>query len=208
MPYKFNPITGKMDYYEPAPADAGGAINPFAFRRTGRYYTSYNAFTFKAVTMSKNNLYAMPFIVATSQDFDRIGIYESTGVANGKARLGIYSDDGDVYPSSLQLQSAELDCSTSGLKEDIISISLDAGLYWLVINSTADANISVNGADYNDDYPTQYYYIMGLDSSSIQTQPYLYYMVAHAYGTLPNSFPAGASYINTADVPSIYLRKA
>ncbi len=208
MPYKYNPITGKMDYYEPA-GEGAAAINPYAFRRSGRYYNSFQAYTTKSgITVTRNQIIAMPFFVPTSQSFDRIGVYVNSSAVNGKARVGIYSDDG-VYPSTPVLLSNELDCSSTGFKEDTISVTLNPALYWLVLNTDGDANMQFYGADYNDNYPTPHYrYILGVEAGKFLQGPPLFYRKDLTYGPLPNPFPTGASYVGNADVPHIYLRKA
>jgi len=186
----------------------GGAENPRAHRKVGQVYTTWDYFTYINFYLSSENLYAYPFIVPVSQDFDRIMVYVVTAAVNGVMRLGIYDDDGDLYPNNLIVSSAELDCSTIGYKSGVIAETLTAGLYWLVVNTDGDSNIRIVGMDYNGTTPIGYFAILGRPDNSFFTPAYTHWRLAEAYGALPDPFSGGASMVNNEDLGSIFLRKA
>jgi len=185
----------------------GGAVNPMAFRRTGRCYTTWDYYQSKTFAITRNVLYAYPFIVPVSQSFDRIIVSVSTARVNGVARVGIYSDNG-VYPDALIVDSGELDCSVVGYKSTVIAETLGPGLYWLAINSDGDSNITFHAMDYDNIYTMSYYAILGKDEDNFVAVPYLFWTKAEAYGALPTPFPAAGTMINNADLVTIMLRKA
>ena len=57
-------------------------------------------------------------------------------------------------------------------------------------------------------YPETFFYIFGKDATAIGDNPPIFIRVNQAYGPLPDTFPAGASYINNENFPDIWLRKA
>lgn len=186
----------------------GGAVNPMAFRRIGRCYTTWDYYYNRNTSQVKNTLHAYPFIVPTSQDFDRIIVEVVTAPVNGVCRLGIYDDDGDVYPDNLIVDSGELDTSTIGFKAGVIAETLTPGLYWLVINSNGDTNVYIRGMDWDTSYPQSYFAILGRPDTSFLSPPYLFWRLSEAYAALPNPFTGGATAVNNADLGSIFLRKA
>jgi len=206
MPYKFNPITGKFDYYQTG--GGGDIITPWSFRRSGRYYTYWGDRDLSTMNPSRDYIYAMPFIVPVTQEFDRIAFKLIVAQTNGAARLGIYNDE-DVYPSSLVIQTAEIDCSgTTGQKEETISEELPPGLYWLAINTKGDSNLTVSVLNYHNNYSVLNYMLLGYDWSNFLAGGSTHYKVSYTYGPLPDSFPAGATMLNTENLIAIWLRKA
>ena len=187
----------------------GGAENPMAHRRVGRGYTTWDYYTSTTQQAVRDKLYAYPFIVPVAQSFDRIVVGVSAAQAGGVARVGIYDDDGDVYPDNLIVSSAELDCSVIGYKTTVIAETLDPGLHWLVIisDSTA-ANITFRAMDYNQSSPLSYFAILGKDPTNFVLTPGTHWSLADAYGALPDPFPGGASLINNENMITIMLRVA
>ena len=187
---------------------AGGAENPWAHRRSGRCYTTWDFYTAAIFAITRNWLYAYPFIVPVAQTFDRILVAVSTAQVNGVCRIGIYGDSG-VYPSSLILDSGEIDCSgVPGYKSVVIDEELSAGLYWLVINHDGDANVTFRAMDYNITYPMSWFAILGKADNNWVTPPHTHWKVAEVYGALPNPFTGGAAMQNAENLVAIHLRKA
>jgi len=201
MPYKYNPITGKMDYYEPAGAEGGETVTLEAFRLTGRYYSSvpFNV-SISSYSGYSEKLYALPFLVPVAQSFDRIGINLVSGDAGAVGRLGIYSDS-DVYPSSLvYASSSNLDFSFSGIKEESIDISLEPGLFFFFFLFQSGSTLQFKGASSDG-----FYGILGAQSPGLKS--YINYEVNQAFGSLPDPYPTGALLKNSG-IFLIYLRKA
>lgn len=194
--------------WEPQAGGAGGqAINPMCYRRTQRGYTTWDYYTSTTIALTRDTLEAYPFIVPVSQTFDQMTVAVSTARPNGVARIGVYEDNGAVYPGDRVYGSPELDCTVVGYKNVSFTPSiLSPGLYWLVINSDGDANISFRAMDYNQTTPIQYYSILGKDPANFVTVPQLFWRVAQAYGALPDPFPGGASGINNANMVTIMMR--
>lgn len=185
----------------------GGAENPWAHRRAGRCYTTWDFYYATTFAITRDNLYAYPFIVPVTQSFDRILVAVSTAQVNGVCRIGIYSDSG-VYPDALVLDSGEIDCSGAGYKAVVINEELTAGLYWLVINHDGNANVTFRCMDYNITYPMSWFAILGKSGTNWVTPPHTHWKVSEAYGALPDPFTGGATMINNENLVAIHLRKA
>lgn len=102
-----------------------------SYRRTGNYYTTPVAGTQDNLTTVATKLGASPFVVTRTISIDRIAIEVTTLALATVVRLGIYNDDGSVFPGSLLLDAGTVDTSTAGLKTITISQTLSPGLYWL-----------------------------------------------------------------------------
>ena len=190
----------------PALASNAQAINDglgkLLVRRTGTTADRwYPAGLVAAVAMTTgaptaNILRAMPLIVG-KVTLDRIAINVLTQVA-GNARLGIYSDDGNCYPSSLILDAGAVDTGSTGVKAIEISRALPPGLYWLVLVGSAAPTIRV--LDLTGCMP-----ILG-GGNTLTTTTGVGWTVAFNYAALPATFPGGAAAILAAPVPAIFVR--
>jgi len=148
-----------------------------------------------------NNLYSCFFWKGQKRTFNRIAI-EVTGAITGNARLGVYVDDGNLYPANLVLDAGEIDLSSTGVKELTISSPLvlpENRIHWLAYLASATATIRVFLSSNDAACP-----IMGFSSFTQSTWQTGWYK-SQVYGSLPNPFPAGASNLYTA--PHIILRK-
>jgi len=175
-------------------------IDVLRFQRSQRYFCS-NFFDVAATTatLSANNLYASPIFIPVTTAFDQIAINVTTAVA-GNARLGIYEDNGRVYPGRLVIDAGEVATGTTGVKTISIAPTLKGGkLYWVAIainNGSAIRSLAVGSllASY-----------LGLDST-LGTAFAVGYTISQTYGALPNPFPTGAT-IATAHSSGVFLRK-
>jgi len=181
-------------------AGGGAAENYFKYRKSGRYYTWWDCYGLTTCSLAMDTIYAIPFIVPVAQTFDRIALYVY-GATNRVIRLGIYEESGSVYPGSLVLGTAELDCSSSGVKEETINQNLSAGLYWLAaLNGVATGNVKSLYYNYSVEM------ILGRTACDDATPESCYY-ASQAYGAMPDPFPGGASMWQT-HMPAIMLRVA
>lgn len=188
-----------------AKAAAGGAggAGLEAYRKSGRYYScDIRTYSLTTTWLTYNYIYAIPFIVAAQQAFDRIGINCNSGVSNAVGRLGLYEDDGTPYPGNLIHGTSELDFSASGDKEETISETLDPGLYWLAI-LIGGANPSVRALYY------QYHTFPILGRSSLSDLiPYNSLKGSQTYGSMPDPFPSGIAEQDSQNPPAVMLRVA
>lgn len=141
-----------------------------------------------------NTLRAAPFLVPQNCTLDRIGVRViAAGGAGANIRVGVYSDNGNLYPNALLVDGGELDATGTGILLATVSVNLAPGIYWLVGNS--------------DDNQ--------IDWDCVNTAPMLSlvdsiasggggWTVASAYAALPASFPVGA--VTDYNVPMPYYR--
>jgi hypothetical protein len=142
-------------------------------------------------------LRAFPFIPSKNITLDQIAFNVTTAQA-GNARVGIYNDDGNLYPSSLVIDGGEQATGVVGVKVSVIEVPVLAGkLYWLA--QLASVAVAVRGLQIGSCIP-----ILGLDSL-LGTTPGLGWDVAFNYGALPVDYPAGAVPWITA-APAIFVR--
>ncbi len=183
-----------------------GDLNIQRFKKNGYYFGSFMtavALTTQSVS-SVNSLRAFPFFVPKTMRFDRIAINVTTAAsANGVARIGIYADNGSLYPGALVVDGGEVATDATGVKEKNIDVTLQGGkLYWLCIITGTATGTQVRAIDRGAAYP-----INGLDNT-LGTSCYLGYAVAQAYGALPATFPTESPTDWSLHVPLIALRKA
>lgn len=148
--------------------------------------------------VSINTLRAGPFVVTYPMTIDRIACEVTTGTS-GKIRLGIWSDDGTGYPSTLILDGGEQTITAPGVygTSTSVSVTLQPGLYWVgFLTDTANQFRVGNTANYS---PT-----MGI-SSTFGAFISINWGISLAYGALPNPFTAGAT-VQTSNVPLIGFR--
>ena len=150
---------------------------------TGNYYCSLlsigYAGTSAAITADK--LYAIPFPVPRAMTWDRISIYVFTLDAGKSLRMGIYNDNGSLYPGTLLQDAGEVDVGTTGMKEITIDQSLSKGLYWLAFVS-----------DGTPQFRRSYDFLNLLGSTGPQSTRAMYYR-SFTYAALPDPFGAGAT---------------
>ena len=63
----------------------------------------------------------------------------TTGAASAKARMGLYQCNSDLTPGALIVDGGEVDCSSTGVKEDTISVVMPAGPALIAWNCNSGA---------------------------------------------------------------------
>jgi hypothetical protein len=179
-----------------APPGGGDFFPLTRFLRAGRYYL-FPLGDWTTLTLSANFLHAVPFFTPVARTATRMAIQVTTAVA-GQARLGVYQDDGSVYPGSLIHDAGVVATGTTGFREiTALTISLLANvLYWLVITTNANPGISASSAG-------TLWQILGL-GPALNSPSGNSWRVAFTFGPLPATFPTGAS-ISTTALPRIAL---
>ena len=147
------------------------------------------------ITATNGRLIAYPFIPATSFTSTGLSINILVLVAGGLARVSIY-DDLNGAPNALLVASANLDCSTGGLKTFSNSFNFVAGTtYWLCthFNNATNQATAITSAS-----------MLPVASSPVaSTLGYGYYQTV-AFATTPNPFTGTT--LNTANSPLIFIQ--
>jgi len=205
------PLTGspsgkylKDDDTWATPSGGSASLDVSGYRHYGvtnyeSWYTSPRSGTALAGTaLVAARMYAVPFICPKAITLDQIGIYVST-LSTTTARLGIYTDGGNLYPGSLLLDAGTVDVTATGAKKIAINQALSANtLYWLVIVCAATPAIyciPVAGV----------INVLGT-SNALGTAQNAGLYVAQTYGALPGTFPASPTMITAAPIPAIFVR--
>jgi hypothetical protein len=206
--------TGQLPIHGHKNQNDGGVLDDTAFTnppgRSWEYWKHYgtanfeswyttpirnNAFT--SFTAASGTQYAIPFPILKGQSTDMIGIYISNAAAGG-ARLGIYADNGNLYPGNLVIDAGAVTTASTGVRSESCVQALSEGaLYWLSL--LAGAAYNLNGVASADTLP-----ILGFPNTLNGTQNPMI-NVSQAYGALPATFPAGGS-ILAGVVPLVFVR--
>ena len=145
------------------------------------------------VPPSGNFLFYAPIRIDKAQSFDRIGTEIVTAAASGLTRLGIYNCDTDLQPTSLIVDSGDLDSSTTGVKSATISVTLQPGRYLLAMvnNSNGIAFRCIKAGMLAGLLPT------------LGSSPYVIRgTLAFSYAALPSTGPAFTAQ-NSASTPGV-----
>lgn len=109
------------------------------------YYLSAHLSTQTYATIAgvANRINWMPFIALRDRNITALTGYCTTAVASAAIRMAVYADDGTGKPTGDPLvATSALDCSTTGFKEEAVSLSMTAGnLYWLALQSSSTATL-------------------------------------------------------------------
>jgi hypothetical protein len=85
-------------------------------------------------TAYSNSIFLQPYIPAHSYTCDIIILHVNTGQSGGLGKIGIY-DHVNGLPENLLYESADVDCSTVGVKSITTSFDFVAGeMYWIASN--------------------------------------------------------------------------
>lgn len=94
-------------------------------------------------------LHYIPFSVGQPLSFNRIGVdVVVAGAAGAELRLGIYTVNSDGTPGTLVVDAGKVDCTSTGLKEATISVTLCGNYYFCYISD--DSTIDFRGLDNSD----------------------------------------------------------
>ena len=159
-------------------------INPLAYTGPERWRWSMDSV---ARVLAGDTLAATPMIVPCQMSFDRIGIRVSTLEEGKSARMGIYRDNGSSYPGERVIDAGEVSIATTGYKLINIDVTLEKGLYWLVINTDATGTAAAHKNIMDVEA------VMGARGEFPACGPYCWGKTSEAYGALPDPYPAGAA---------------
>lgn len=145
---------------------------------------------------SINRLDMWTWWLAETTRFDRIGLNVATAQASANARLGIYDSNAAGYPENLIVESASLDCSTTGDKETTIDTLLRGpARYW------AGIGVDVGSCVFVIDGTGQ---TIGSNGQGNKAQNALF--KAHTFGALPDPYGTPTVYTNPYGGQVVALR--
>jgi len=163
------------------------------YRKTGRFYGPSVAPYFtssdtQSAGGSSLRFDAVPFVVPRKCTIDALACSCFDYTSSIYVRMGIYADDGTVYPGSLIAQTARITIDDTGDFSAAISATLDKGLYWLAIAAGGSGSVELYTTPRGHTTP-----IIGSETGR-QKWGYGYRVSGTDYtGGLPATYPAGAT---------------
>jgi hypothetical protein len=125
-------------------AAAGGSSQTFSrvsmLSGTNHYSIPGVTFTstYTSAVLAANTVYFASWYCPSSITFDQIATYVGVGVASGKVRIGVYNATADGIPTTLVVESGELDTSSGGVKSGTVSnTTITAGMYCFAVASNS-----------------------------------------------------------------------
>jgi len=167
----------------------------FAYRLPGYYYTTALVGATATLALTANTMYAWPFIVPRKSKYDRMNINVTTAASGTRVRLGLYTNEG-LYPKGLITDAGELDTGTTGSKDALIDVTLEPGLYWIVLLSSGAPTLG--GIAVADTFGV-------LGQSNVYATANNSWRITYTYGVLPQIFPTGASPAQTPYLVALRL---
>lgn len=118
--------------------------------RSGLYYFNHpylSSASNSSAAFAINSITYTPILVSKRTQVDRFAINVSTAVSGALARLGLYLNSSGL-PGNLIFDAGEVNLSSNGTKEAVISATLDAGWYWaagMLNNASGVPSITTGG---------------------------------------------------------------
>jgi len=150
----------------------------FLRQRTGEYVAPSSQLGTPSTyaDVPADTLYATYLLIPQRARLDGLWMnVVGAGAAGARIRMGIYADDGNLYPGRLLLDAGEVSAETTGGKTLSIDLVLNPGIYWFVF-VTNDPTIDLR----------YFFYIPVLEASTWSG-----WSVVYAYAALPSTYPAG-----------------
>jgi hypothetical protein len=146
---------------------------------------------------SGNSVRLAPYLPAQSITTSDLFINVTIATAGSLCTIVIYSDTNGV-PTNLLYESADLDCSTTGLKNAITSFNFVAGtLYWLGIKN--NNNLSTR---------TGFNTISAIPLGANATLTFVSYQKSAITYASPSPNPLGAVALTSSGSTIVYITKA
>lgn len=189
----WNTFNGKQNSLGYTPLAGVHSIIPMASGST-----TFNGITANVGTSIQTGLSVRlsPYIPSQSFTTSSLFINVSTATAGSLCTIVIYSDVNGV-PTNLLYESADLDCSTTGLKTATTSFSFVAGTcYWLGLKTNAITSTRFHLTTASS-----------LPLSMLNANSMVSYQRSSITYTSPSPSPLAGS-LNTGSAPAIYMIKA
>lgn len=177
------------------PAQSQAEFDFLHHTKSGNFYSAGLIKRTQQVSVLRNLLYAVPYITPRQINADRIALHAQSSAVVGTFRLGIYNDNGSMYPSSLITDAGTVTNSSSGVKALVINVTLPRGIYWLV--AVGDTTPASQGWTANGDASSnsQEYSSLGFAPTNF-INPGVYINRSFTFAPLPSTYPTGASPIS------------
>lgn len=183
-----------------------GTLNMFSIPLTKNLYYSHD-WRKKGLNdnrvVSANRLYASPFRPAYDLPIRNLGINVTTGVANAKARFGIYESNFRGEPSKLLRDCGEFDCASLGVKENEANyfILKASKLYWFAFVASHAITVSAGKG-----MPLGFHRIDGATSPYVIYHLYYSFTYAALPATFSSSYSFGSNFSATDWSPLVFFK--
>ena len=134
------------------------------------------------IAMVADTLYAIPYPITRARTPDQLALQVYTADAGKSIRIGIYKDNGSVYPGERLTNGGTVATDTTGLKTVAYTTQLVKGLYWIAIISDGTPALGEYRA-----------YLPIIGNTSSMGDQLGQFKKSQSYGDLPDPFPSGAS---------------
>jgi len=172
--------------------------NPLEVIRTGQYFAPWWITAASTLTVTADTIYALPLYVPRDLTIDALLTEPSVGDAGKIARMGVYSDDGNGYPDTLQKDYGTVSVGTAGGKIATGDLSLTKGVYWLVWVS--DGTPTMRSVQFTISPAGNH-----TGNADVVNRGQGWYKDAVGTGALPTTFPTGAT-LTKGSFPSVVPR--
>ena len=145
-----------------------------------------------------NSIYLQPYIPAQSYTCDIIVLHVNTGQSGGLGKIGIY-DHVNGLPENLIYESANIDCSTSGVKSLTTNFNFVAGeMYWIASNFNV---VSISIKQVNT------YARMPINTLGYTASPSYSFRKLQTFGSFPNPIGGDVFPYPFESLPYLSFRK-
>lgn len=172
----------------------------------GHKINAINGSTITTQLLLNDLLRAHAFDTYESSTWDRLIVQASTaGAALSLYKIGIYSDDGNNYPSTKLAETSIIDGTLTTVRiTDVTPFQMTKGRYWVVYNCNNTATEPTLRAVPSGGLPS-----LGALAAMGANNQVNCYSIARVYdGTLPSTFPAGAALVNAVNAPEVLMRRS
>lgn len=160
----------------------------FKFRTPGNYALTSISAGASPSSPSQDVLFAIPFFNTSLSTATSIAIHVTTAsVAGTNVRLGIYNDNGALYPNGLIADFGTIATDSTGIKSIAINLLLGQNImYWLVLLAESTLTMGSTGLQCA-------WNIANFKNTSFGTHGYSMYGYAFPYAALPTIYASGAA---------------
>jgi hypothetical protein len=173
------------------------------YRSGTRFHAAVTAIAPSAQAITAGQLRAHPILIRRAVTITELRAEVTVIGAASTFRLGIYRDNGSLYPGSLVAGSdvSTIVSSVVGVKTVTFAspIVLSPGLYWVVIN-TAVA-FTIRAIPVSACLP-----ILGSLVTIGTAAPITGYTIGFAFAAMPSVYPASAAFLNNSLAPWVIFR--